>query len=186
MKIKRARKIITLMLVLLLAAQLTSIVSAATVTWTGSDGYTYAATVSKGGSTTGRWIPVTSSKKHHTRGQYTTISAGTYNVTTTGDMSFTSTYSDKLKSAASSEGLTNSYNKNVALSPAQSATPNMASGYYCLRTTVNGNTGSYRVEKIGPSSTTTVKSGSFSFAPYACAGNTLIYCLSVDDSEISR
>ncbi len=186
MKINRARKIIALMLVLLLAAQLTSIASAATVTWTGSDGLTYSATVSKGDPTTARWIPVESSKLHHTRGKYTTINAGTFNVRATGDMSFTSTYSDKLKLAASREGLSNSYNKNDDLAPARSATPNMASGYYCFRTTVNGNTGSYRVEKIGPSSTTTVKSGNFSFAPYACAGNTLLYCLSVDDSEISR
>lgn len=181
MKIKRARKIITLMLVLLLAAQLTSIASAvSTETWTGSDGYTYSATVSRGNSSTKERVPVTATKIHHTNGKVEKIYPGTWSVTATGNMTFPSAYASKLQSAANSEGLKNSYTDDVTLVNALSIPASSASGYYCLGTRFDGNTGTYRVEKMGATSTTIVKSGSFSFAPYACTGDTFLYGLSLD------
>ena len=181
MKIKRARKIITLMLVLLLAAQLTSIASAtSTETWTGSDGYTYSATVSKGSGSTMKKFPAPGSKIHHTNGKVEKIYPGTWSATAAGDMTFPSAYAGKLQTAANREGLKNSYTDDVTLANALSVPAASASGYYCVGTNFNGNKGTYRVEKMGAGSTTTLKSGSFSFAPYACVKDTSLYCLSVD------
>lgn len=176
MKINRARKIIALMLVLLLAAQLTSIASAATVTWKDSDGYTYSATVSKGVGSGQKKIPITSTKTYHNYGKVESIPSGSWSVTATGDMSF-SKYASKLQSAASSEGLKNSHTGTVKRTSAYNIPASSPSGYYCLGTYFNGHKGSFRVERIGPTSTNIVYNGSFSFAPYACVGDTFLYGL---------
>lgn len=176
MKIKRARKIITLMLVLLLAAQLTSIASAATVTWKDSSGYTYSATVSKGVGSNQDRFPITSTRTYHNYGKVESIPSGKWYVTATGDMRF-SQYADKLQSAASSEGLTNSHSDYVSRTTAFNIPASSPSGYYCLGTHFNGNKGTFRVERIGSTSTNIVYSGSFSLAPYACVGDTFLYGL---------
>lgn len=182
MKIKRARKIITLMLVLLLAAQLTSIASAtSTETWTGSDGYTYSATVSKGSGATSKKIPITATKIYHTTGGVERLRPGTWSVTANGNMTFPSAYAGKLQTAASREGLKNSHTDKVTLREDIVIAAAQPAGYYCVGTTFSGNKGTYRVEKIGSTSTTTVKSGSFDFAPYACAKDTSLYCISIDN-----
>ena len=177
MKIKRARKIITLMLVLLLAAQLTSIASAATVTWKDSNGYTYSATVSKGVGSTQKRIPVPSTETCHNYGKVESIKPGMWYVSATGDMTFPSAYASKLQSAASNENLGNFKAGTVSLEEAFNIPAASASGYYCLGTHFNGNKGTYRVEKIGSSSTNVIASGSFSFAPYACTGDRFLYAL---------
>lgn len=183
---RHLRKIFAFCLAVLMLAQLSCSVMAASVTWTNTSGVTYIATVTKGTGTTTRTVNVTSSSTHHTRGKATIISPGTRTVQCSGDMNFPSPYSGKLYSAASSAGLSNSYSGSVYFGFTTTIPAGRVSGYYCIRTSVVGNQGTYRVDRVDDSATTMEKSGSFSFAPYACSGaNSGIYCISVDDSEIS-
>ena len=176
MKFQHTRKFLALMLVFLLAAQLTSIASAATVTWTDSDGNTLAATVIKKAGYTQRRVKIESTKTYHTYGNVETIRPGTWSVTATGDIGFSgsSIYFQKLREAASKEGLKNSHTGYVTRTSNFNIPASSPSGNYWLGTHFNGNQGTYRVEKIGSSSGSDLPSGSFSFAPYACVGDTFL------------
>lgn len=173
MKFQHIRKFLALMLVFLLAAQLTSIASAATVTWTDSDGNTLAATVIKKAGYTQRRVKIESTKTYHTYGNVETIRPGTWSVTATGDMRF-SDYATRLEEAARKEGLKNSHTGSVTRTSNFNIPASSPSGNYWLGTHFNGNQGTYRVEKIGSSSSRDLPSGSFSFAPYACVGDTFL------------
>lgn len=179
MKFQHTRKLLALMLVFLLAAQLTGIASAATVTWKDSVGNTFAATVTKGAGSTQKRATIDSTKTYHTYGKVETIQPGTWNVTATGDMTFpgSGVYLSKLRAAASQEGLTNVRTGTVTRASAVNIPASSPSGYYCLGTHFNGNRGTYRVEKIGSSSSSIEYSGSFSFAPYACVGDMFLCSL---------
>lgn len=173
MKFQHTRKLLALMLVFLLAAQLTGIASAATVTWKDSDGNTFAATVIKKVGSTQRRVKIESTKTYHTYGNVETIRPGTWNVTATGDMIFTK-FADKLGEAASKEGLKNSHTANVTRTSNFNIPASSPSGNYWLGTHFNGNQGTYRVEEIGSSSGSDLPSGNFYFAPYACVGDTFL------------
>ena len=180
MKFQHIHKFLALMLVFLLAAQLTSIAFAtSTETWTGSDG-AYTAIVSKGVNTTTTIAQIKATEIHHTNGKVEKIQPGTWSVTKDGNMRFPSTYATRLQTAAKREGLKNSHTSSVTRTSAVNIPAASPSGYYCLGTHFNGHTGNYRVEKVSSGAVTIETSGRFDNAPYACVGDTFLYCVSVD------
>lgn len=168
MKRSLIRRTLSLILAVTLVCSLSIAAFAATGTenWTGSDGTSYAAVVTRNTSTTSRSIAITSStvelNKHgtHTFG-------GCYYKVSFSNTLWTS-YVSRLNAAGEKVAVRSSYSSNIYFRDTYTFTATNYAGSFCATTTGYGYTGSYYVQKLADTPVTLL-SGSFTFAPSGCA-----------------
>ena len=111
MKIKKIRRLVSVVLVLILATQFVfaaSAASEASVNWYNSDGYEMTATVQQRGRVT-KEIPVSGASVYHEEGNTDAFTTGYYTVSYTAYWGIDSTYRSYVEDAATQLGLRKSY-----------------------------------------------------------------------------
>lgn len=174
MKNQKTRRVLTLLLLLVLTLQLAVVASAAQVSWVGYTGNAFIATVSKSGTTT-RQTALTETRTYHTKGTATYFSGKTCAIEYNVSFGFPAMndYAYYLKSAATKEGLSETYEVTRYLASNGVYVPSTASsGYYCAVATVYGYTATYTVQESAASGLKTHAEGNVAFAPYG-VGNVM-------------
>ena len=166
MKIKKIRRLVSVVLVLVLATQFVFAASAAeySVHWYNSDGYEMTATVERRGSST-KEVPVSGASVYHEEGNVDYFSSGYYTVSYTATWQIGSTYKSYVEAAASQLGLQKSNSKYGFMDAHGVCVPEWApfSTYYAT-TIFDGYWASYSVE-TAENGGQELDSGTISFAP---------------------
>ena len=173
-KIRRGLSLLLLLLVF--ALQLAMVASAESfVTWVGSNGYAQIATVTKNPNVlASRNVAITSTKVYHTEGTTNYFVDGNYRIEYTSRFGFPSNYSSYLTSAATKEGMKETYSATQYMTTAGGyavvVPASQSSGYYCITAEIFGYVGTYKVQESGVSGLRTLVSGDIAFAPATTAG----------------
>lgn len=172
MKSKKIRRLVSIVLVLLLATQFVFAASAASETWYDSAGSAWVAHVTRTGSSSkvdmvynheaAIWHEMSLGDSYFV--------SGYYDVTYTEEFRFIS-YAEKLTAAAAKTNMYETYEDNIYMSSngAFISDDSMTGSYYPL-STFYGYTGTYYVAVARDSGPDVVVEGSISFAPYNCTG----------------
>ena len=169
-KSKKIRRLVSVVLVLVLATQFVFAASAATTTASYSFGEGVARVTKYNATVLQNAQPISGTKQYHTNGTTTYYSAGYYWIRYHSALTY-SDYVNFLDEAAAELGFQSTYSLNAYTNAVIIPAAN-SSGNYCLKTDYYGYRGYYVVERLVGSMYEEVDSGSFSMAPYGCAGIT--------------
>lgn len=179
-KSKKIRRLVSVVLVLVLATQFVFAASAAeySVHWYNSDGYEMTATVERRGSST-KEVPYSGTSVYHEEGNTDYFPSGYYTVSYTATWQIDSTYRSYVEDAATQLGLRKSFSRsNIRISANELAVPESAPfGTYYPTINFHGSWALYWVE-TAENGGQELDSGSISFAPSSCDGYFTSYSMS--------
>lgn len=168
MKNKFVSRVLSLVLVAALMCSFSIAASAATGTenWTGNDGTSYVAAVTRNNTQTTRSIAILDSSVRLAKNGRHNFGGCTYNVSFSNTLWTQQT--TRLNAAGAKVQVKSSYSANVYFHDTYSFTATAYTGSYCATTDGYGYTGSFYVQKL-LQTPETIYQGSFTFAPCGCA-----------------